>query len=259
MKFSVVIPVYNGADTIVRAIESVLSQTYVAHEIIVVDDASTDGTTALLRDKYPDSIHLIELANNSGSSVARNAGMDAATGDYIAFLDDDDTWHRDKLKIVNDVLAKQPSIAFLFHISTMADFDKLPPPQYSVAEKWATWRMFTSNVIQTPCVVMKNDPAFRFEPSMRHMEDYDLWMRIALRQGVYFIMAKLTRLFRPVTSPGGISADRWQMRKGEMRVFVRLVRVKPLFIFLLPLLLLFSITKHMLRMWIEYRKKRNKI
>jgi glycosyltransferase involved in cell wall biosynthesis len=89
-RFSVIIPAFNAADTLARAIESVRAQSWPVHEIIVVDDGSTDATADVAR-RFGEAVRLIRQPN-SGVSVARNAGAAAATGDWLAFLDADD-WY----------------------------------------------------------------------------------------------------------------------------------------------------------------------
>lgn len=247
MTFSVVIPVYNGAATIERAVESVLGQILKPLEIIVVDDASTDNTVSLLERKFSGAIKLIKLQENGGSSVARNAGMDAARGAYIAFLDADDTWHPDKLTVTNKILMEHPGIALFYHSRTLSHFDGTVPGRVGSVKMLSFARLLKGNYVHTPCAVIRNDTSFRFEPTMRYMEDYDLWLRIAYSHKVYFCPQKLTRLFRPVSSPGGISARRWEMRKGEMRAYMRLLKLNPLFVILLPLLLPYSLMKHVLK------------
>jgi len=94
---SVIIPVYNRENLVTSCIESILKQTYEHREIIVVDDGSTDNTLNVVK-QYQNDIKIIHI-KNGGSSAARNAGLNHASGDYIAYIDSDDTWHPDKLSI----------------------------------------------------------------------------------------------------------------------------------------------------------------
>ena len=113
MKVSVVIPTYNDERTIAAAVESALAQRFEGvFEVIVVNDGSTDGTRAELA-KFGDRIRLI-AQDNAGVSTARNAGITAATGEYIALLDGDDTWTADKLAKTVSVLDHNPACAAVF-------------------------------------------------------------------------------------------------------------------------------------------------
>lgn len=107
-RFSVVIPAFNSAATLARAIESVRAQNWPAHEIIVVDDGSTDDTAGVAR-QFGDVVRLIQQ-NNSGVSVARNAGATAATGDWLAFLDADDWYAPDRLKLHAEWIAEDAAL-----------------------------------------------------------------------------------------------------------------------------------------------------
>ncbi len=248
MMFSVIIPVYNGAETICRAIDSVIAQGCSDLEVIVVDDASTDGTPGLINERYGNKVKVISLPENSGSSVARNAGMVAASGDYIVFLDADDSWEAGKIGAVTEVLLKMPDIVFLYHGYSLFP---MAGPYRSVdlnTRKLSYLRLLAGNVISTSCVVLKNDPTFRFATDMRYCEDYELWLRVSYRYGAYFLDFPFTRLYRPITSEGGISANRMAMRIGEMRAYARLPRLNPFFLFLVPLLWLGSVAKHVLKL-----------
>ncbi|MGA6974615.1 MAG: glycosyltransferase family A protein [Candidatus Binatus sp.] len=113
MKVSVVIPAYNDKGTIAGAVESALTQHFDGRfEVIVVNDGSTDGTRAEL-EKFGGRIRVIEQ-DNAGVSMARNAGMAAAAGEYIALLDADDTWTADKLAKTVSVLEHNPACAAVF-------------------------------------------------------------------------------------------------------------------------------------------------
>ena len=109
--FSVIIPVYNGEKTIGRAIDSVLSQTYRASEVIVVDDGSSDSTPAVLR-RYEHSVRHMRQAN-SGVSAARNAGALAAKSEWLAFLDCDDWYYPGRLASHAALIARQGGLDFV--------------------------------------------------------------------------------------------------------------------------------------------------
>ena len=109
--FSVIIPSYNSAATLAKAVESVIEQAWPAHEIIVIDDGSTDNTLQVIR-QFGDKIRPIQQPN-SGVSVARNRGADAATGDWLAFLDADDWYYPDRLRWHAEWIANDPGLDFL--------------------------------------------------------------------------------------------------------------------------------------------------
>jgi len=95
---SVVLPVYNRESVVKRAIDSVLNQSYSSLELLVVDDGSTDGTVERVRSVSDERLRLIVHPKNRGANAARNTGIEAATGRYVAFMDSDDRWYRRKLE-----------------------------------------------------------------------------------------------------------------------------------------------------------------
>lgn len=97
-KISIVIPTFNRAHLIKKAIESVLSQTFEDFEIIIVDDGSTDNTSEIINNLQDERINYIKLEKNSGSCAARNKGIKISKGEWIAFLDSDDFWLPTKLE-----------------------------------------------------------------------------------------------------------------------------------------------------------------
>lgn len=111
-RFSVIIPAYNNAATLARAIDSVLAQTCPAHEIIVVDDASTDRTSAVAT-AYGSRIRYLRREHNAGVSAARNYGVEQATGDWLAFLDADDWYFPERLKLHAEWIAQDAVLDFL--------------------------------------------------------------------------------------------------------------------------------------------------
>lgn len=111
--FSVIMPVYNGKDTVEAAIDSVLCQTFTNFELIIVDDCSCDSTPAILQ-KYAetDAVRLLRHEKNAGVSVTRNDGIEAAKGEYICFLDSDDSYFPDHLATLQSMIAAYPEEVF---------------------------------------------------------------------------------------------------------------------------------------------------
>jgi len=110
-RFSVIIPAYNSAATLARAVESVFAQSWPAHEIIVIDDGSMDETLQVARE-FGDKVQVIHQPN-AGVSTARNRGAEAATGDWLAFLDADDWYYPDRLKWHGEWIARDAGLDFL--------------------------------------------------------------------------------------------------------------------------------------------------
>ena len=118
---SVILPTYNSGKTIARALSSVFAQTLQPLEIIVVDDASTDDTTSIVeelsRGQKTGLVKLIKLDRNRGCYYARNTGWEAASGQFLALLDSDDSWHPRKLEIQVHYMRAHPELDLTVHKS----------------------------------------------------------------------------------------------------------------------------------------------
>lgn len=112
-RFSVVIAAYNQRERLLEAVESVNRQTLAAHELIVVDDGSSDGSAEAVRGRYPDAKVVVQP--NRGKGIARNHGAFLATGDWLCFLDHDDLWHPEKLAALAEIIAESPEAVALDH------------------------------------------------------------------------------------------------------------------------------------------------
>ncbi len=119
-KVSIVIPVYNAAATVRRALESIFAQTFTDYEIVLVDDGSTDQTRAILQ-QYGDRIQLVEQPNR-GPSAARNNGVHHSTGEFLAFLDADDQFLPQRLELSVAALLRDPDAALVY--SDMIDVNE---------------------------------------------------------------------------------------------------------------------------------------
>lgn len=191
---SAVIPAYNNGDYITRAIESVFSQTYPADEIIVVDDGSTD-TTAERVQSFGERVIFIRQ-ENAGASAARNTGIQAARFDWIAFLDADDEWMPDKLRLQVDLLQRHPELVWTMsnyfscacgqqHQQHVFDQDRSAAllagreyyEDYFDAFRNAVSGNTNTMLIQKSVLV----EAGLFRPGQPRMNDEDMWFRIAYR------------------------------------------------------------------------------
>ena len=250
--FSVVIPSYNAEKTIVRTLLSCIKQSYSNFEIIIVDDASTDQTVLMMREfikrNHKFNIKIFKQAKNSGPSVCRNIGIKESKGEYIAFLDADDFWHVDKLFVCNYWLCKL-NIDLLAHSHDEKSEIQRPeartPINYSIQNK-TYLNILIKNIACTPSILIRKNILVNnlFDTSMRYTEDHELWLRISKSYKCCFINGlPLTTLGRPQLSQGGLSANRWAMRKGEIEMYVKSAKYSKLSFFLLPLLVLFSLMK----------------
>ena len=113
--FTVVIPTYNCADYLERALNSVFSQTYQNFEVIVVDNSSTDHTEDVLNSFDDKRLTMIKVNNNGIIAYSRNKGIENAKGDWIAFLDSDDVWKLEKLEVIKDTIVNNPEAILVCH------------------------------------------------------------------------------------------------------------------------------------------------
>lgn len=246
MNISVVIPAYNAAHTIRQTLDSCLQQSHAPYEIIVVDDCSTDDTAAIVKayfSAHPDlSTTLVSFRHNQGPSAARNGGWGMASGDIISFLDADDTWHREKLKIISEVFSSNPEIAFLGHPYTLGSFEM--EAGNLLLEKKSYTSVLLSNPFQSSCISVRKKAKELFDPEMRYCEDQEFSLRMAYKYGCYMLPLALTRLGRPQLTKGGASGNLWKMRKGELTAYSSIWKTNPLFSIAIPALWVFSLLKH---------------
>lgn len=224
---SVIIPCYRCKDTIERALSSVLAQTRPVAEIILVDDASGDGTlTALhaLRNKYQHHpISVLECEQNGGPGGARNAGWEVATQPWIALLDADDGWHPQKIEIQFGWLEHQHNVALCAHDSVLWGEDsELEHARFSEPFRIKPAELLIRNPIPTRSVVMRRDIPFRFG-GKDVTEDYLMWLELALSGYPCWKMpVTLVYSYRPEFSSGGYSGALWTHEKRELRCFLKL-------------------------------------
>ncbi|ARN56397.1 glycosyltransferase family 2 protein [Sedimentisphaera salicampi] len=192
LKISAVLPAYNSAERIGRTIQSVLSQNRPPDEIVVVNDGSTDRTSQVVR-SFGKRVKLIEQ-QNQGASAARNAGIKAAEGDWIAFLDSDDEWLERHLETQERILLENPFLVWSAanHINNLESENKSFPFTDPAAAKemlngkdyhQSYFRAFRKQATGcTDTVVIKRDVLFEsglFREQQKIANDLDMWFRIA--------------------------------------------------------------------------------
>lgn len=220
---SVVIPCFRCGGTIGRAVAAALAQTAPPLEVIVVDDASADGTGHVLetlgRSHGVERLRIISLARNAGASAARNAGWDAARGEFIAFLDADDTWHPRKLELQLAFMRAHPQFPMTAHLLSFADQPVVDGDQAPYTE--ISFRsMLYRNWFHTSSVMMHRDVRQRFVPSKRYGEDRQLWLDLAAAgQRIARIDLPLLTIYKPLYGVSGLSADLWAMEAAELATF----------------------------------------
>lgn len=191
MKFSVIIPAYNAERYISQAIESCLNQTYAPHEIIVVDDASTDGTAAIA-ESFPSPVRVICLPENMGVAVARNRGVHASTGDWLAFLDADDWFLPQKLERQRCCALENTKAVLIYTAARILAPDGSQRDGRFVAptKLWPLLR-YRDPIFLTTAAVRRDafDAVGGFDPLLRNAQDWDLWLRIAARYSVEMFAA----------------------------------------------------------------------
>ena len=194
IRFSVVIPTYNRSAWLVAALESVFAQTEQAFEIIVADDGSVDDTLAVL-ENYAGRVKVLTQPN-AGPAAARNLGIGAATGDYIAFLDSDDLWFPWTLALYREAIERHAQPAMIEGAHVEFDTEQGPPkieplhpssfilhpsPDYLASSRVTLWP--SGAAIRTE--VLK--AAGGFTPHAFNAEDCDLWLRLGMERGFVHI------------------------------------------------------------------------
>jgi glycosyltransferase involved in cell wall biosynthesis len=181
--------VHNRADTLGRAIQSVLDQSFRDFELIVIDDGSKDASAKVVKGFDDPRIRFIQLPENRGGNVARNAGLKAASAPLIAFLDSDDTYLPQKLERVAAMFAERPELELL-----VDSFVKVQPPgsrrervvrRNPVIDDQETFKraLFTRQLWKaTPSISVRRDAAMRagmFDESLKRLQDFDFLIRVA--------------------------------------------------------------------------------
>lgn len=194
---SIILPTYNRADKVGKAIESVLAQTYRNFELLVIDDGSTDITENVVNSYEDSRIHYHKMAENGGQSRARNHGIKLAQYDYIAFEDSDDLWRREKLEAQMEVMRNAPGEVGMVYHKFRYDLGNgrgiiLPDEKLAVEKKSGDIysQLLWDNMVGIPTMLIKKECILQvggLDESLKCLEDYDFALRIAKKYKAVFL------------------------------------------------------------------------
>jgi len=226
---SVICPTYNSAQFILKTLHSVSDQTMYPLELIISDDGSTDETLAIVEQfsKANPMLNIIILKNlHQGPGAARNAGIKAAKGEWIAFLDSDDIWLPNKIERVAQVILERLNVNFICHAEEnillngkciLCDYGS----RYSQHIKLIK-QLYKNNLFSTSAVVCKKNLIVRhgyFDEKLMSAQDYELWLRLAKDIHVHFISEVLGSY---IERRGNISSTHFARRlKNELVIALR--------------------------------------
>ena len=211
-KISVIIPTYNREKTILRALQSVLKQTYTNLEVLVVDDGSTDKTAELVKNVADNRVRYITLEQNGGASNARNVGAGMASGEWIAFQDSDDCWYPDKLEKQMKYAGEHPEFLMIYskykaHLENETELVVPAEPLPLAMEGDILTTLLERNVIGTPTILVRKSQFLEvggFRTDYNALEDWEYAIRFAKDYQVGFVPEVLMDVY---LMNGGVSSN----------------------------------------------------
>lgn len=228
-RVSIILPVYNASKYIETTIGNILGQTFSDFELLIINDGSTDDSRDIIS-KYVDSrIQLIDQ-ENGGVSAARNSAIMNAKGEFIAFIDADDLWHRDKLKIQVEALDNAPNIDFCYTDRGLFDDDGPQPEIHCetgnipVFEESLFLPLLKHNHIHCSSVVLRRKLLSKvgvFDSLLAASEDLDLWVRAAKLNNFLRVNLCLSFYRRHESNTIGSTSFRRNRVHAELQFLVR--------------------------------------
>ena len=223
---SVVIPFYNAASSISAALTSVFAQTLLPIEIVIVDDCSCEHESVLLKDIMDSfnvdisnqvKIKLITLNENNGASYARNIAIKQARANYLAFLDADDVWAKNKIELQYNFMESNGYFmvghGYIFDLKKEKIVDE--PFSYSKVNKY---QFIYTNPFFTPTVMVRRECFKLFDESFRRVDDYKCWLENFDSGNIAIIHNKLAGGFKHPIGAGGLTGSLTKMHSAYMNV-----------------------------------------
>jgi len=242
-KVSVIIPTYNRADLLPRALNSVLNQTFQDFELIIVEDGSTDNTKQLVEEfqKKDERIKYIWQKNSGGPAKPKNTGIKNSQGEFIAFLDDDDEWLPEKLETqLNKIEENDYDIFFSnWYLWNPETNQKNKAFNFNpLNNKKDLFKIFIKRNIGNPSTVIikkaKLEKIGYFDEKLKPSEDYDLWLRFILNNARVGFSEEPLYLYRQHIKQ--MSSNQYIMRTSRLKVFYKIIKKHPGYLIKYPIL-----------------------
>lgn len=255
-KISVIIPVYNSGLSAIDAINSVINQNFICHEIIVVDDGSTDDSLKILTEYFSsiDNVRIFSI-KNCGAGGARNYGILMCTGNWVAFLDSDDVWMPHKIEIQLAILKADPSIALIGSLSSMQNFSNgsFDTPFRRIG----FINLLFKNYFQPSTVIINKAILSQlglFPYGRRFAEEGDLFLRVSSKFNCILVNEVLVDYCGGKSGFGssGLSSNIIKMEMGELNNFYLCFKRGDIGILLFVLATNYSILKFIRRLFKRY-------
>lgn len=260
---SVVIPCFKCLGTIERALNSIAKQSCLPCEVIMVEDKSPDNNLTYLglksiKEKFEGilTIKLIQLDQNSGPASARNAGLKLAIGDYVAFLDADDSWHPQKLELQYLWMKNNYDIFITGHDLKIIDSQANQIESSFELKKDNIFKINKINILfrnqfSTPTIMLKNNFNIFFREGESAAEDYYLWLKLILiNHKAYKFSLPLAYSYKEHFGEAGLSSNLWKMELGELRCYFQIYKDGLISLPVLPFLSAYSLLKFLRRVFI---------
>lgn len=225
---SVIMPTYNRADYLKKAVQSVLDQTFNDFEIIVINNYSTDDTLEVINAFNDSRIKVINFKNKGLIAKSRNQGIMQSVGKYVAFLDDDDLWCPDKLELQIKYMDEHPDFDLVYSNTLIIDEHGTKKGLLKDSKDAKTGQVFLDllydNFIPVLTVLMKRkiietSGLFNEAPSMRAAEDYEYWLRASLKFNFGYVDKALT-LYRIHNESVSMAINRPLLTQKTLRSFM---------------------------------------
>ena len=245
---SIITPSYNSERFIGFSIESILNQTYTNWELLITDDASTDGTWKMLKEysKRDKRIKIFRLEMNSGSGVARNNSIKKATGRFIAFLDSDDYWHKDKLNNQIEFMHNN-SYTFTYTRYAFIDESNVLLKESNVAPKRCGYlRLLLQNCIGCSTVMVDMQQLEKeYMPDLRNRQDWGLWLKYIRKSGKAYRLQESLTYYR--LRKNSISSNKIKLFKYHWQIYHKVEGYNSFFSLILFMLNIPIVLYYMLR------------